>query len=124
MKQRPTTMFTFTTFVVSMLVIGCRSPKDAQVDLRSVIESRLGQAYDTISNQSKSHLLAQQRRQSDHSQQTIRYLVIRLSNKKIVKEGTYQNGFARWFSDHELEIIETTTREENKRHIIPIDSES
>ena len=75
----------------------------------ALIKSKLGEKYAVSYNRSKTFALCQQQNMNDHSQRKFKYVVIQLSDKKIVHEGTYQLGYVQWHGDNAIEVLNSSS---------------
>lgn len=65
----------------------------------------LGEHYTVINNPLNTFALCQQQRTSDHLSQKLDYIVIRITDSKVIERGTYQNGHVKWIDDQSIEVL-------------------
>ena len=92
---------------VSMSLAGCRAAHSPgrEADLQEVADRVLGRGNQVVYNASKTYALCQQKPGSDHARRRYRYVVIRLHDLAIMREGQYSMGYARWFDNDSIEVV-------------------
>jgi hypothetical protein len=100
-------VFTLCLLTVSISLMDCKGADTAsqKKTLDSVVSERLGNKYDLAYNASKTYTLCQQQRQGDHSQRNFKYVVVRLSDLQVVREGTFRMGNVQWQDDTAIEVL-------------------
>jgi hypothetical protein len=86
---------------------GCKvSEKSPQSDqLEKIASQKLGANFTTTYNSLKTYALCQQARVGDHSDRIFRYVVIKLADNTIVREGSFRRGHVKWNDSKSLEIL-------------------
>lgn len=110
----------FTLLILGTLVIfpACSATKhyrDTQTDFETTVKRKLGAQYAVSYNTAKTHALCQQMRSGDHSQRSFRYLVIELSNNKVMREGSFRMGYVRWVNDQSIEVSNSSVGRKNEK---------
>jgi hypothetical protein len=100
-------VFTLCLLTVSISLMDCKGADAASQKntLDSVVSEWLGNKYDLAYNASKTYALCQQRREADHSQRNFKYVVVRLSDHQVVREGTFRMGNVQWKDDTSIEVL-------------------
>lgn len=128
LKKQTYIAFTLFLFCVSMTLASCRGADKAlqeKISFDSIVGEKLGKKYDVSYNASKSYALCQQQREGDHSQRSFKYLVVRLADNKVIREGSFKMGHVKWRDDISIEVITSSSvkDDQGKREIISIKSE-
>jgi hypothetical protein len=101
-----------TALVIPLIVICfltcCTAQKNNTAinnNFESIIKTKLGPAFTIDFNESKSYALGTQQRQGDHIRRNFKYIVVRLSDNKILQEGSYTMGSVKWIDNNSIEIV-------------------
>lgn len=110
----------FTLFMPGVLIAlsGCKAPQknqESKAAFETVAKEKLGAKYAVSYNTLKTHVLCQQMREGDHSQRSFKYIVIKLSDNKIMYEGTFRMGYVRWLNDQSIEVLSTSVSKEDEK---------
>jgi hypothetical protein len=128
MPEKPVRLvFTLCLLVVSISLMDCKGADAASQKntLDSVVSERLGNKYDLAYNASKTYVLCQQQREADHNQRNFKYVVVRLSDHQVVREGTFRMGHVQWQDDTSIEVLSFSSirDEQGEKKIISIQSD-
>jgi hypothetical protein len=102
--------FTVLLLFVSIAFEQCRAGSQKQGEnssLDATIKSRIGNDFVIDFNKSKSYALCYQKAGDDHSQRTFQFIVVRLSDNRIVNEGTFRMGYVKWVDEGTIEVLNT-----------------
>jgi|GEM_PF-7018063 len=77
--------------------------------VETLAEKELGPGISsTTYNESNTYALCQQTHSQDHAKRTLKYIVVDVSEMKVIQHGSFQSGVVRWLTDTSIEI-ETST---------------
>jgi hypothetical protein len=123
--REKTNRFSFTVFaiLVSITLLHCRADNLHQEKPAALLKSRLGEKYSASYNETKTYGLYQQQREGDHPKRKLKYVVVRLSDQSIVKEGSFQMGYVRWRDKDAIEVVSSSGARDDQaeKKIITID---
>jgi hypothetical protein len=109
---------------------GCSATENSgkpEAAFERTVKKQLGTQYVVSYNTTKTHALCQQTRSEDHSQRNFRYIVIKLSNNKVIHEGLFRMGYVRWVNDQSIEVLNSSVSRKdekaNDKKIININSD-
>jgi hypothetical protein len=93
---------------MTLLIVACASPKPVQQpvdDLQQTVEARLGKDAVEIKNKDGSFsLYTKEHIDPANGIPVIKYLIVRMYDKKAVEEGSVTMGAVGWSGDYEVEI--------------------
>jgi hypothetical protein len=95
---------------ISMLLAGCASSRTQtqQVpvdDLQQMVDDRIGKdAFSTENKDGSFALYKKEETNPSNSMPVIKYLIVRMYDKKVVEEGSVTMGTVEWSADYEVEI--------------------
>ena len=105
---------------VFTFLLSCKASDKPQrqtgTPLDELIKSRLGPKYELDHNVSKTHVLCRQQREGDHSRRIFKYIVVRLSDSKVLQEGSY-NGHAKWNDDKSIEVLNVSSKKASDSYV-------
>jgi hypothetical protein len=110
--------------IVLILVLGsCRSVPSSGQSLEMLLQKELGLDYSIQYNSSRTMVLGVQQPDNDHLLKRFKYVVVDVSTKRILENGSVQAGTVKWHSDDALEV-ETSAQgnDQVKRTIVNIRS--
>jgi hypothetical protein len=120
-------VFTLFMLTVSISLMDCKGAGAASQKntLDSVVNEQLGKKYDMAYNASKTYALCQQLREADHSQRNFKYVVVRLSDHRVVREGSFRMGHVQWQGDTSIEVLSFSSvhDEQGEKKVINIQSD-
>lgn len=105
------------------LFIGCASRGATKQSLEAKIKSKLGTGYTVSYNEPKTYALYQQSRVNDHANRSFKYLVVNLSDSKIISEGSFRNGYVKWIDNNSIEIGSATKGELVQKRVIKVNNQ-
>jgi hypothetical protein len=113
---------------LSATVTNCQSTgkhSTLQKKASAIATEKLGKKYTCDNNTSGTFTLCKQVREGDQVQREFRYILLRLSDHKIIREGSFRMGDAHWRDDASIEVINTSSvrDEETQRTIFSINSD-
>lgn len=65
---------------------------------------KLGAANKIELNASGDYALCQQKPEADHSRRSFKYIVVRVSDNSIVREGYFNLGYVKWYNEDSIEV--------------------
>ncbi|MEO5601011.1 MAG: hypothetical protein ABIR06_08795 [Cyclobacteriaceae bacterium] len=127
-------MFTINTFTIILILIfitggSCRSAQnksDQEKTLASLVRQTLGAENEIVVNTSETYALCQQKRHADHFRRKIKYIVVRLSDNTIVREGYFSGGYVKWYNHDSIEVFSSSQsgkEESSTKKIIHVNSQ-
>jgi hypothetical protein len=122
-------LFTTLAFSVLMMLLGCRAseknPQNSNEPLEQVVQSKLGKEFMVEYNADRRFALCQQKRSdNDHARRVFNYFVIRMNDNKLVNEGSFIMGYAKWIDKNTIEVATSQEgRETLEIRKISIDTE-
>ena len=118
-----------TLCLLSFLLLCCKAShsndQSAGKDLHSIVQPYVGNAYQTDYNVTKQYALCQEKRQGDAAARKFKYVIVRLSDFKIIHQGTFQMGHVRWINDDAIEVQtnpDGAVSESSEKKIINVNS--
>jgi hypothetical protein len=122
--------FTLMLLPVCMILVNCRvaekNTQDKKAKFEALVKSELGHAYQVSNNTLQTYALCQQERAGDHLRRNFRYIVVRLSDNKIVHKGSFRMGYVQWHDENSIEVSGASSARDNgdsgEKTIIPIRS--
>ena len=107
----PTYPLTLFVLAVSILLLSCRAGNKSSSEIKpgfeEVVKTKLGAHYTVDDNPNHQYALCQQTRsENDHARRSFTYIVVRRSDNKVLHEGMFILGSAKWL---DVETIEITT---------------
>jgi hypothetical protein len=109
-SQKPiakTYTFSIFLFLISTALTHCGSSKarDAQnPDLQTVADEVLGSQNQIEFNADSTFALCQQRADTDHVRRQYRFIVVRVKDKTIVRNGMFSMGYVKWIDATSIEV--------------------
>jgi hypothetical protein len=128
MPERPThASLTLVLLPVFMALISCKiSEKNAQdkkATFEALAKAELGEAHEVSYNTPKTYALCQQQRQGDHLRRSFKYIVVRLSDNKVMHKGSFRMGYVAWYDEDSIEVVTASSARDDKKTIIDIRSD-
>lgn len=128
-------MFQINGFTIILILIfitagSCRSAQNKpaqEKNFASLVTQTIGAENEIVLNTSETYALCQQKRHADHFRRKIKYIVVRLSDNTIVREGYFNGGYVKWYNHDSIEVFSSSTsgKEENStKKIINVNSQS
>ena len=110
-----------------MALIGCRGTQSGSgknTDLETWADEILGSGNIISLNETRTFALCYQDPSGDHALRKYKYLVVRLADRTIVREGIFRIGSVGWAGDESIEVISSSTsvREGSTKKIIHVTS--
>jgi hypothetical protein len=118
------TKLVFASFLFSISVLACcSSSKTAHTDLDAFVKNRLGNHYTISYNNSNSYALCQQSRTDDHANRSFKYLVLKVSDRSVINEGLFKNGYVKWVDDKSIEVGTAGKDEKIDKKVIQVEGQ-
>jgi hypothetical protein len=116
--------FAFCVFITFVNCKGADKILQDKASIDSMVSKKLGKKYDLSYNGSKTYALCQQQREGDHQQRSFKYIVVRLSDNYVVREGSFRMGYVKWQGDQSIEVSSSVSvrDEQGQKQIINIHS--
>ncbi len=95
--------YLFLLVLVSFVYSGCKTPKNDSTSLDTVIQRSISNPSTTSYNNEKTYLLVVEEQTAD--QELIKFLVIEVSNQKIVLEKKFRPGHVKWKDNSTIELL-------------------
>ncbi len=93
----------FLLVFVSFPYSGCKTTKNDPTSLETVIQRSIPNAFTTSYNNEKTYLLVVEEQTPD--KELIKFLVIQVSNQKIVLEKKFRPGHVKWKDNSTIELL-------------------
>ncbi len=127
-------MFKINTFTIILILIfitagSCRSAQnkpDQDKNFASLVRQTIGAENEVVLNTSETYALCQQKRHADHFRRKIKYIIVRLSDNTIVREGTFSGGYVKWYNHDSIEVFSSSPsgkEESSTKKIIHVNSQ-
>jgi hypothetical protein len=121
-------LITLCVLSVSIVLLSCQAGNtqaSSNVSLEEVVKSKLGPQFSTDHNSNHSYALCQQTRsENDHARRNFKYIVVRLSDNKIMNEGSFVMGHVKWVSNNAIEVATASSNNDSlQTKKIVVDSE-
>ena len=121
-------MLTIWAILVSIALYNCKAgnaQSNSNAEFENVVKSKLGPQFSTDHNSNHSYALCQQTRsENDHARRNFKYIVVRLSDNKIMNEGSFVMGHVKWVSDNAIEVATASSNNDSlQTKKIVVDSE-
>lgn len=87
--------------------MNCRAAEKSSLDtaaFKSAVKAKLGEPYEVSYNKSQTYALCQQARSGDHIQRRFNYIIVRLADNKVIKEGSFRMGYVKWLDEDSIEV--------------------
>jgi hypothetical protein len=124
MPKPATTAKLVLSCVLFLAVAACSSAaQTAQADLSSIVKAKLGSHYTSHNNQSNSYALYQQSPNGDHMNRAFKFIVVNISEKKVVREGSFKNGYVKWVDDKSIEVASAGADEKLDKQVILVEDQ-
>lgn len=122
------TLFTLSGSI--LLLLNCRATENNSGGanaLNSTVKAKLKEPYEISYNKSQTYALCQQARTADHMERRFNFIVVRLSDNKIIVEGSFRMGYVQWIDDDSIEVLNSSSPavrddEKGEKKIIDIHS--
>lgn len=112
--------------VLSIALSGCRTTRGRahQSDIRIIADGKLGPESIIEPNTTGTLALCQQKPWADHARRQYRFIVIRLNDNTIVREGRFSLGYVKWLDDDSIEVLSRSSPsdEDGTKQIIHVNS--
>lgn len=115
---------------VFIVLLNCKAAQkndqEPSVAFENLVKSKVGAKYKADYNVSKTHALCQQERTGDHIGRNIKYIVVRLSDNKVIIEGSYSMGHVKWFDNNSIEVLSSSiqgTESAGEKKIIKLNAD-
>ena len=122
-KPAATAKLLFSCILVLAVAACSSTAQTSQGDLSSIVKAKLGSHYSTHHNQSNSFALYQQSPGGDHMNRSFKFIVIKISEKKIVREGSFKNGYVKWVDDKSIEVASAGADEKLEKQVIVVEDQ-
>jgi hypothetical protein len=99
-----------------------RDVQSRQADFQTLVTSKLGPFYTVTYNSAQSHALCEPKTKEDHARRKHTFIVVRLVDNAVIKEGTYTLGYVKWISDTTLEVYSEPMHGRESKKMISINS--
>lgn len=128
MPEKPSrASLTLVLLPLFMVLVSCKiSEKNAQdkkTKFKALVKAELGEAHQVTYNAPKTYALCQQERQGDHLRRSFRYIVVRLSDNKVVYKGSFRMGYVAWYDESSIEVVTASSARDDEKTIIDIRSD-
>lgn len=121
--SQPTIAFAI-IFTFFAAVLACSSSsKTSQTNIDEIVKNRLGNQYTVAYNSSRSYALCQQSPAGDHVNRTFKYVVVKMSDHNVTKEGSFRNGYVKWIDDTAIEVGTSGTDEKIEKEVIRVEAQ-
>lgn len=116
----------------SITLLNCHSVRNSAQEtdpFKTLVKAELGEPYKLDYNKARTYALCQQERIGDHAQRRFGFIIVRLSDNKVIRKGSYRMGYAQWIGDNSIEVSGSdspVTRDDGKtasKQIIDIQSD-
>jgi hypothetical protein len=124
MPNRASTNFVAFMLLLAIFVFGCASAQGTQKTTDEKIKSLLGSAYSVNYNETKKFALYQQSRVNDHVNRSFKYVVVRLSDNKILNQGSFRKGYVKWIDATKIEVASATKGETISKTLVDVDNQN
>jgi hypothetical protein len=124
MPNRASTTIVGFLLLLPIFVFGCAPTKGTQLSNEDQVKSILGSTYTVSFNDSKKFALYQQARVNDHVNRSFKYVVLRISDNKIVKQGSFRNGYVKWINDTSIEIASAGKGETFDKNVVNVENQT
>jgi hypothetical protein len=115
---------------VFIVLLNCKAAQKndqkPSVAFENLVKSKVGAKYKVDYNVSKTYALCQQERAEDHIRRNIKYIVVRLSDNKVINEGFYSMGYVKWFDNNSIEVLSSSiqgTERAGEKKIIKLNAD-
>jgi hypothetical protein len=103
---------------VFILLGNCKASENnttgTTLNFEEVVRAKLGPGFIIEHNVDNQYALCQQKREEgDHLRRVFKYLVVQLKDNKILHEGAFVLGYAKWSGPNHIEVA--TTLEGNEK---------
>ena len=114
----------FVMLLIFTSIVACSSSsKTAQAELDSLVKTKLGSHYTIAYNVSKTYALCQQSPGGDRMNRSYKFIVVKIADRKIVKEGSFKNGYVKWSEDNSIEVGSAGRDEKIDKRTIQIEEQ-
>ena len=93
-------------FFLLIIIIGCKATNPNQDDALAAAEDFLGDSYTTEENESKTFVIYTQSKDIGTNYPQVRYLIYDRTNNQVVEKGSIKQGYVKWISDTQIEIMD------------------
>ena len=70
-----------------------------------MVRAKLGVDYQVDFNSDKTYALCQQKRSTnDHGRRQLKYIVVRIKDNTVTREGAFVQGYAKWIASDMIEV--------------------
>jgi hypothetical protein len=99
-------------FLIATTSTHCSPVKGRHVhnpDLQTVVDQALGSPNQITFNENGTFALCQQKPETNHARRLYRFVVIRVRDNAIVREGAFSMGYVKWINNKSIEVYSGST---------------